>query len=271
VATVICYGDESGLHDEAPVFVFAGWIAPQDEWTRFVPRWRDALQNAGLAEGVPFHMTDFESGRRAFDGWTADRRRALITSLVDILVSTNAFGCGMVVDRERARTLGVGGEWFASEPYTAAFPLFQSHCVFHAGAFLDGDLCIDFVMDRQQTFGHAMRTIHDHQRDKSNPISERTGSLEFESAADNPPLQAADLLAFELRKETEARRVQPIRPARRSWLRLYATNRIAMYDATDEARSLGLLLHQKYAMDGGIMMRLGKKPGTSKKVFVKRA
>ena len=86
-----------------------------------------------------------------------------------------------------------------------------------------------------------------------------------------PPLQAADIFAFELRKETEARRVQPTRPARRSWLRLYATNRIAMYDATDQAHSLGLFLHQKYAMDGGIMMRLGKKPGTSKKMFVKRA
>lgn len=267
---LICYGDESGIHDEAPVFVLAGWIAPEDEWAGFMPRWRDALRIAGHPEGVPFHMTDFGSSRRAFEGWSDDRRLGLITSLIDVIVGTNVFGCGMVVDRERARSLGVGGEWFATEPYTASFPLFESHCFSRGGAFFDAGPRISFVMDRQEVFGHAMKTTHDSRRGAPNPISEQMGSLEFRDSLGNPPLQAADLLAFEIRKEIEARRMQPIRPARRSWLRLNATDRIAMYDATDGARSLGLLLHLKYARDGGIMMRQGKKPGTSKKVFVRR-
>ena len=265
-----CYGDESGLHDEAPCFVLAGWIAHEEEWVSFELRWRDALRGHGVPDDVPFHMTDCEGGYREYKGWSREKRTALVTDLADVLLATKAFGVGTVIDRRKAATAGLGGHWFAVEPYSAAFPRFLGAACIPWSVFFGAEERVDFVMDRQEVFADSTLTLFKDQVEAKDPLLDRCGELRFANAADYGALQAADLLAFELRKDSEAIADGGTRPMRRLLRRLTESGRVAAIDITSEAEKLNLLLRDKWERDGGLTVREGRRPGSSKKRFFPR-
>lgn len=271
--SLACYGDESGIHDGAPVFVMAGWVAPQDEWTVFDQRWRATLRNAGVPSNKGYHATDCESGYGLFAGWSVDKRTALTIALIDIIRSTNTVGSGVIINRVVPTNASAGARWFSIEPYTAAIPLFLTLMTQKASMFLDAAARIAFVLDRQKDYAASSVANFNAMRDDPisglNPIQERAGTLVFGDSVEHTPLQAADLLAFELRKEYEATRDANPRPERRSLVRLKSGNQISQMDITDEAAGLDFLLRHTYVRKGGINIRLGRKPG-SPKIFIPR-
>src|SRR5437016_4840115 len=121
--SLTCYEDESGLHDSAPVFVMAGWIAPDSEWIVFDERWRAILKNAGLGD-KPYHSTDCEHGWGACKGWSVEAREALTFALVDVIRETRAIGGAIALDRKLPDNSSLGAQTMATEPYPLAVPLF---------------------------------------------------------------------------------------------------------------------------------------------------
>jgi hypothetical protein len=80
---------------------------------------------------------------------------------------------------------------------------------------------VAFVFDRQERLQSASDRIFDGLKaQESWPRRSRLGSLSFDESRSRPPLQAADLLAYEIQKERKRRRSESHRPERISLGRL---------------------------------------------------
>lgn len=271
--SLVCYEDESGIHDRAPVFSMAGWVAPQEEWLIFDERWRATLKNARLQDDKGYHATDCEGGYGAFKGWSVDRRRDLTVALVDAILSTRAIGCGIAI-RRPAPSVGesLGTQWLSIEPYSVAIPMFLGIVQGAAGIdFTDAAQRIACVFERQKVYAASTQAIFDsvntNPRAGESPLFPRIKTLIFGDPIEHTPLQAADLLAFEIRKHYEVKYgAVPARPERRSFARLRESDRLWIHDASDASRGLDESIYQSSLKHGGIKIRRGG-PG-SPKIFV---
>jgi hypothetical protein len=218
--------DESGLDERSKSFWVGGYLAHMSTWFEFARAWQRALQRAGVSH---FHMTDFENRQKQFRGWPDKARLSLIDELVSIIASNELYGFGGGVVRGDYQKLIVQSQFLDStqltkhwwtEPYMLAF----QHCIVEAvleADSLPATECMSFVFDRQKAFAARLRiAIEQMATDIGWARRNRLGSITFESKADRSPLQAADLLVFELRKELDNRIVGAERPLRKSLKRL---------------------------------------------------
>jgi len=91
------YFDESGVH--APKeqgsrllkLAAGGCIAPLDAWESLSISWADAIDRMGIEQ---FHMADFENRAKPFDKWSDGERKKNLNILLDIIGSAkpNCFG-----------------------------------------------------------------------------------------------------------------------------------------------------------------------------------
>lgn len=115
------YFDESGHAASGGFVALAGFVARDETWTQFDVAWNAALGR----HGVPFlHTTDLTNFMREFQGWTEERRQALMADLMNAIHEAGriaAVSAVMAVDdfnsltqEQRARL---------RDPF---FPLFQN-------------------------------------------------------------------------------------------------------------------------------------------------
>ncbi len=197
---LVGYFDASGSVDQR-AFAVAGYVASVEAWLAWCGCWTERLAQDGLAY---FHTTDFNASRAEFSGWKGDerRRRQLIIDLTGIIRDaglTRKFGT--VIDTSHiaqefseveqrhwkltpfllmARTcMGQIRQWAIREGIQKWPAL-----VFEDGDTGRGDLQERFRLDQIPSPQFA-------------PKRDRVGTdgLLVEGAI---PLQAADLLAYEL-------------------------------------------------------------------------
>jgi hypothetical protein len=88
----IVYFDASGaahqLHNK--VLVVGGFIASQEHWLAFEPRWKKVLDAAGVQQ---FHMSDLVTPSKEYAGWknVAGKRERFLTEICEIVVDITAF------------------------------------------------------------------------------------------------------------------------------------------------------------------------------------
>lgn len=98
------YLDESGHWRNTTSVVVAGLAGFEYQWEGFDEEWRATLQSYGVSE---FHMTDFENRQKQFRGWDeATQKRPLISALITSIVRRNLISVGT----------GVSVEWFERIP-----------------------------------------------------------------------------------------------------------------------------------------------------------
>jgi hypothetical protein len=78
------YIDEGGTHDQATIIVMAGFVSSFKRWRKFEKQWNAVLNPDGGSR--VFHATDClgQIGRKDFDGWSKERRNALVDALIPI-------------------------------------------------------------------------------------------------------------------------------------------------------------------------------------------
>lgn len=79
LAVLTAYFDESGIHEGSKVFALAGYLAPQEMWTRLERQWNRTLEEYEISF---FHMTDCENGFAQFEGWPKAKRQELVKELI---------------------------------------------------------------------------------------------------------------------------------------------------------------------------------------------
>jgi hypothetical protein len=198
VAILRAYFDESGTHVRSRVITIAGVVATPKRWVRLSRSWWDVLGRHGVRG--EFKAAECVRGFKQYETWLPDRRDALRVALARLIDEHGLFAVGMSVPREefeREVRDYTTSETPAYDPYIwcmrmcletiALDPLRGSRrvaCVFDAGH--GGQI---------RAFDH-FQAIRSKQRGWEKVYF---ASLNAAPSDEYPPLQAADLLAFELR------------------------------------------------------------------------
>lgn len=226
--------DETGTAPDADLLWIAGYIAEEKTWFEFSRHWRTVLSEHGV---TALHMRHSTAGRGEFLGWDESRRKPLMEDLISVVNSSDLWGVAVGVDKvaldalthasDGSILLTLAGEK-ARDPYLWAF----HDAVIEAANQVDhipGET-VAFVFDRQERLQSASSRIFEALKTQESwPRRSRLGSLTFEESRSRPPLQAADLLAYEVQKERKRRTTASDRPERISLGRLRSRLLVSRY------------------------------------------
>lgn len=215
--TLTAYFDESG-HSKDPKSRFCGMgglIANSAAWDRLSEVWRAALADAGLSG--PFHMRHFAHRRGEFKGWTEEKRQSLFGKLVDVIIEIDAVPTGCVISLDDFNGAPPRLQTFFKGPYFMAFQMATRGAALQAlpKEFPFEPQIVDMVFAEQKEFGAISCGTEGQERQAGNArqlwlamkkmtdYGQWMGRFSTDSPENSPPLQAADLFAYELTKEFE--------------------------------------------------------------------
>jgi hypothetical protein len=159
------------------------------------------------------HMREFAHGRGDFSGWTESRRRSLLTAALDAILNTSRTIIGAAVSVAGFNQLPRDKQTMLQDPYfTCAQAFLRAGAV---DAIVDDPSGrVSFVFaDHPEFRGRARKLVDAVRRltDRGKAID----GLRLGNPRQEPALQAADLIAYEIRKfcDTHA----PGQPPAFSW------------------------------------------------------
>lgn len=198
------YFDESGHSSETDFFAVAAFVAEDSEWVAFDARWREALAQTG----VPYlHMRQFAHRVGAFQGWTEDRRRALLAGCVAAIKSIRTIAVGAAVSVTDFRALSPEAQSELRDPFFCCFQEVVRGAAVNA-YFEPQGIHVHMVFSQQDQFSSLARQLWGVMASTID-VRDRMASLAFEDMRGVPGLQAADLLAYELRHYYHLRKARP--------------------------------------------------------------
>jgi hypothetical protein len=213
--------DESGTLEAGGYICLAGFVIREEKLPAFNDGW-----NAALARhGAPFlHTTDLVNFKREFKQWTPERRNALMADLMEVIHGAGRIlAVGAVMSIEDYNKFSQKDRDRMHGPF---FPLFQEVVRGAAlEAYFEGPgTQVRMVYSQQQEFGpDATKLAEILQRlDRHR----RIGPLTLANMRDVPMLQAADLLAYELRRYYSNLRNAPHVPMRWPLLQILLQQRV---------------------------------------------
>lgn len=210
------YLDESGIHDGARICVVAGYYGNHAAWRKVEREWRVVLRRHGL-ESHGFHAKEFwgrKNGKRVgvYTEWSDEQADQFLDSLVQIIMRNRIFPVGNAIIvaewkefsleqrrfltgaemRENGKLRGSGSP---NKPYYVPFLFCVYNSVRHSGV----NEKVHFFAGLDKTFSrHAVALYQGILKDKRIPVRDLLGNIDFPLSKETPPLQAADMLAYEL-------------------------------------------------------------------------
>jgi hypothetical protein len=202
------YLDETGhSKDELQKFVgMAGLIAPEAYWTYLEGEWKGILRFFNIPY---FHMKEFAHSEGVFKGWKGDepRRRDLYGVLLKTITLAEARPIGSIVPMDIFRKLTKEQQGFFTDPYYLCF----QGCITYLEEYLkvvSREETIALIMSEQMEFKNFAQELFDFIR-REFEFAQRIDSPVFRDMRRIVPLQAADIVAFELYMEYERRLYAP--------------------------------------------------------------
>jgi hypothetical protein len=190
------YFDESGTHAGSEVVAVAGYLSTPPRWISFEAQWREALAEYGI--GL-FHMSDFAVRAPPFNTWTEERRRACFMRLVEIINRNVEYSVGTTI------STGMFDEVFppkAKEWCGGPYGLVARSIFMTVGEIVREhypDHWIRYVFESGAAgAGQVLKGFLDNYRSPEQQNHLRLCGLSFEDKRCFLPLQAADILAYEL-------------------------------------------------------------------------
>jgi hypothetical protein len=210
------YWDESGRADDpnCSYLSLSGLVGAAKNWSLFSQAWQAALDGSGLPY---FHMRDFANYKGAFKDrreWSEERRQDLLNQLLAAIAVAAPSIHGAVVDLAawRALTDAERGLWKHNPWYCC-----MQECVrllgVHCGV---GQLDARCVFSQQAEFRGTAAALWAVLRQTDWIGCDRIGEFQMADMRTVLPLQAADLVAYELTRfgKTRARGEIPRYPLR---------------------------------------------------------
>lgn len=203
--------DESGVHDDAAVVAVAAYVGRPKTWRAWTKEWNKAKSPIDV-----FHATDCANFQGEFQGWDKTRRDLYVAKLLPIMPAHDLAGIVIGIDMntfkkeiERHPEL----KQMLGEPYTACFQWAISIIMDLANQHGKGER-MKFIHETNSYRGEASRAFA-FVNENINPRKIQM-ELAFGATADHPPLQAADVLAYEGAKFIR----NPAGQLRRAWVAL---------------------------------------------------
>lgn len=196
---LIGYFDESGTHRDAEATAVAGYVSTAEQWALFESDWSKALEEYSIDH---FHMTDFANRVPPYRSWTDQERRYRLARLIKIINTHALASVGVVVptrpfdaDFSQETKKFVGG----------LYGLACAMCFVETASLVDEkypSAKIAHVFEQGCSSGGAvLRNYLWNSKFPQNKKDLKLLSLKFENKRNFVPLQAADILAYELYKQ----------------------------------------------------------------------
>ena len=181
------YFDESGKHNKTTGnvdwLVFGGAIATEESWQQVSLAWTDALADFSIPS--PFHMVDFAHNKPPFDKLDEVAKQALLNRLLDI---------------QSAHLKEIIGITNSRQPYQTEYTEIHSKClrdiltlIRDKLAYTDEQISVVFAEHPEVSFKTISRYFDDF-KSKSAAFA----YCGVDKPINRPPLQMADLIAYEL-------------------------------------------------------------------------
>lgn len=208
------YMDETGhSQDERQRFNgMAGLIAPSDSWGKLASKWNATLKDFGIPF---FHMKDFAQSKGFFKGWNEAKRRKLFGKLILHMEVIYALPIGTIIPMNEFRSFierrqQQRQQSLFAEPYFFCFmavTALSTTYLEYKRAPADEKIALTF--SDQVEFRHRALQLYDEFRKTGLSIHRSASAPEFRDMREHAPLQAADIVAYELYKEYERLRHRP--------------------------------------------------------------
>lgn len=229
VAALTAFFDESlsNKRERPLIYSVAGWISTVDKWTEFGKEWKAALGEFGLES---FHMNRYENRFEPYDTWSDDERKSRLHRLHQIIKDYRMYGCAFAYEYEFWK---IKEQMYPSDSKDPFGPLALA-CMDALSAWRDRqefrDDKIEYIFAFRDGQGRDLDTYWKlfRKRQHDDSFFRPSGQWLHQYAKDSPPLQAADILAYEFMKHCAKRR-------RQSWsnLELTESNCRAVYFARE--------------------------------------
>jgi hypothetical protein len=192
--------DESSDERQETVYVVAGYIGAEENWKDFAARWNGAMADHGL-DGVTFHANLFFHAKK--EPWLSlkkdvERGKSLLNALLKILREQAVFPFGAMLlmsDYEVVTSQGDG--WDHPHKPCLWMALMAAHTVCEVAP--GGS--IHFVCDENTAIEKWVMKAFEALKEDNPALAEVFGELETSTDEKEPGLCAADLVAFEVRKQ----------------------------------------------------------------------
>jgi len=197
------YLDETG-HSLDPRQNFngmAGLLAADAEWQRFTRKWKATLQ----AFHLPFfHMKDFAHFRGLFVDWDEAKRKRLLKKLLTHIESLRPIPIGVILDMKALRRLPADKLEHLTEPYMlscAAMLSLTSGLLDSIGVKYRATV----IFSDQIEFRQCALDYYEYAVCQNSLVGRMINPPKFGDMRESAPLQAADVIAYELYKEYDRR------------------------------------------------------------------
>ncbi len=193
--------DDSGTDGSGPFCVLAGYLSDVEQWKLFSDSWDIELRTEPKISH--FKMAQAHSKRGPFWGWDNEARENKVAKLAKIVNQHAIGGIASIVSNKAYREEAKGClPDTIDHPYWLCFEQIVMEAIRVYGHELNGGK-INFVFDSQGE-GYERRggLVHAGWREvlTRTPYEHLLGSITFASDLDVLPLQAADLLAWHIRR-----------------------------------------------------------------------
>lgn len=197
-----CATDDSGSDNQGDsrVFVLAGYVSDEDRWKEFSKEWSTALngENRSLAY---FKMVEANSQREQFYGWPDSERDSKLVELDKIVQKYALFDIRAVLRWKDYEEVQSKYQQYPVSPYELLFNRVMIDAIIGVKNYGINDV-IDFYFDDQNEVGDAALKEFRRQQSTLPPSLLRyvAGPPNFKDEKKVLPLQAADLLAWQVRR-----------------------------------------------------------------------
>jgi hypothetical protein len=198
-AVVSCYLDESGTGDNAPLAVLGGLLLNGEGADLLDADWLRIIASHKIEP--PIHMTDFvPNGKHCT--YPVELKRALFIELVEVI---NKYKIISIADTLSPRQFSKHfRELFDNWKVMGIYGMCFVHCVFLNHSNADHNSYkhrIPYLLDTGNPYRHHVLESHGALSDMQNSGDYlHLGPLSFENDAYSPPLQAADVIAWSVRR-----------------------------------------------------------------------
>jgi len=204
------YMDETGhSSDEKQKFVgMAGLIAPAGNWEMFEEKWKAALKLPYI--DLPyFHMTDFASRQKIYKDWSEAKRRKVLGKIITVIETAHPIPFGAIVPMEIYRNLSDEHKEHFLDPYFLCFENSLAACTTYLEfKNLPVEEKITLIFSEQSEFRNRALQLYEVVKDVPSLKARGTTPI-FRDMRDVVPLQAADIVAYEMYKEYERQTHRP--------------------------------------------------------------
>lgn len=204
------YMDETGhSKDEQQRFVgIAGLIAPAASWEAFERKWKATLGSFKLPY---FHMKEYAHSTQAFKGWEGNevKRQKLFGKLMLHIETAHPLPFGAIISMEDFRSFTKEQQGYFRDPYFLCFQSLVAACssILEFRKVPDEEK-VALIFSDQGEFRHRALQIYKNVETATYYVRRSTPPI-FRDMREIVPLQAADIIAYEMHKEFERQLYKP--------------------------------------------------------------